>query len=332
MSGNSTPAPVERSFWRTSADHDHAARPSTPTAPLAGRRDRRPSTSTLNISGDTFDGDTAGTAPGGAIYTSDTDLTVGSSTFSDDVAGQGGAMAIDGSNPGANESITSSSFTGNHTSGGPGGAVMIQEGGLSIKQSTFSGNAASQDGGGLFETSGDAMTLVNDTFDGNQCEQRRWDRPVNDSVVVGLDRVAQRHDRPEHRIPGRRDRVPEQMTTHDREHDRGPEQPARPDSPAVGGDCFEPAKYESETRTRDTTWTTTAVCFGGATPFADGRQVRCHARARHARPTTVVQSETDALLAGSPAVGARKRSRLPDHRCARRRALGEHVRHGRIPD
>jgi CSLREA domain-containing protein len=105
---------------------------------------------------------------GGAISADGSNLTVQLSQFPDDEAiDSGGALYIDGSYKTAPQSITSSVFTGDLAADADGGAIDDDYGDLELTASTFSHNNSTSDGGALYYDSGDGMSLVNDTFDGN---------------------------------------------------------------------------------------------------------------------------------------------------------------------
>lgn len=122
----------------------------------------------LTISGSTFDSDAGDDDDGGAIATDDTDLSLSSSTFNDDTGCCGGALYIDGTSSTAAETITTTSFSNNHAESDEGGAIYDDYGDLQISQSSFADNGSTYYGGALYYDSGDGLSLTNDTFDGNQ--------------------------------------------------------------------------------------------------------------------------------------------------------------------
>lgn len=124
--------------------------------------------SSLTVTGSTFDNDTAGEGSGGALDVGSTNLSIEGSTFGGDVAGEGGALYIADNPATATESVASSSFIANSATDSAGGAIQDDEGNLTISGSTLSGNSASDTGGGLYDGGGDSLTLTNDTIDGNQ--------------------------------------------------------------------------------------------------------------------------------------------------------------------
>ena len=65
-------------------------------------------------------------------------LTIDRSTFSGNVAGNGGALYLGGA-----VTIRASTFTGNSASSNDGGAIFANSGTMMIENSTISGNSAS---------------------------------------------------------------------------------------------------------------------------------------------------------------------------------------------
>jgi uncharacterized repeat protein (TIGR01451 family) len=125
----------------------------------------------LTVSASTFSGDNSGDDDGGAIYTDGTDLSAGGvsgSTFTNDDGDDGGAMYMDGSATTAIQTITTSTFSGNDSTGGDGGAIYDDQGNLSLSRTTFTGNSSSDDGGALDYESDNGLAATNDTFDGNE--------------------------------------------------------------------------------------------------------------------------------------------------------------------
>jgi uncharacterized repeat protein (TIGR01451 family) len=125
----------------------------------------------LTVTASTFAGDSAGDDDGGAIYTDAADLSAGGvsgSTFTDDEGDEGGAIYLDGSTPTSTELITTSTFANNDATDDDGGAIYDDKGNLTLTSSTFTGNNSSYYGGALYYDSSDGLVLTNDTFDGNQ--------------------------------------------------------------------------------------------------------------------------------------------------------------------
>jgi CSLREA domain-containing protein len=119
----------------------------------------------LTVADSTLEGDGDGTC--GALCLISSDLTVSGSTFSHDSSYEGAAIKLGGSAAGGEASITTSTFAQNHAADNTGGAIYDTRGDLTVSASTFTGNSASEHGGALTYESGKALTLVNDTFDGN---------------------------------------------------------------------------------------------------------------------------------------------------------------------
>jgi uncharacterized repeat protein (TIGR01451 family)/CSLREA domain-containing protein len=122
----------------------------------------------LTVQESTFSDDNAADSEGGALYMDGTDLSVSDSGFSGNDGDEGGAIYVDGKSATAEQSITRSTFDGNHANGDEGGAIYDDYGDLTISQSTFTNNNSSYYGGALYYDSDDSLLLVNDTFDSNQ--------------------------------------------------------------------------------------------------------------------------------------------------------------------
>ncbi len=121
-------------------------------------------TGRVTIGNSTLAGDGDGTC--GALCLVSSDLTLSGSTFRHDSSYEGPAVELKGSSATAEESIATSTFADNHANDDSGGAIFDQRGDLQIAASTFSGNSAEY-GGALTYGSGDGLTLIDDTFDGN---------------------------------------------------------------------------------------------------------------------------------------------------------------------
>ncbi len=153
--------------------------------------------STVTITGSVFDHDTA--LAGGAVAVMGGDLAVTGSTFTNDLATDvGGAVAVFGARTltiaattfaanvaehsggavflsGAGTApytVTGSTFTGNQSFGGEGGAIATDglvaagnDGALAVMQCTFTGNQADRDGGAIAAAT--AITSIGNTFAGN---------------------------------------------------------------------------------------------------------------------------------------------------------------------
>ncbi len=122
----------------------------------------------LTVTNSTFAYDNSGDGNGGAIFTNGEDLSVTGSTFTGDEGSSGGAIYVDGMSGTAVQSIASSAFSGNQATDSDGGAIYDDYGDLQISSSSFTGNEATYYGGALYDDSGDGLALTNDTLDGNQ--------------------------------------------------------------------------------------------------------------------------------------------------------------------
>lgn len=111
---------------------------------------------TLTITNSTFSENTANYGEGGGIYNS-YDLTIKSSTFTNNSSGSGGGIL----NSGAYLTVANSTFSGNNVSasGVNGGGILNEDHGL-VVNSTFSGNSA-PDGGGAIGSTNSHLTLRN---------------------------------------------------------------------------------------------------------------------------------------------------------------------------
>ncbi|MCL2884433.1 MAG: bacterial Ig-like domain-containing protein, partial [Oscillospiraceae bacterium] len=113
-----------------------------------------------------FEGNTAANGTGGAIYNyySDSDnFSVGTCTFTDNSATNGGAFYNDYS---ANFSITHSAFKDNRATGGSGGAVYSYSDNFNADNAVFESNEAVSDGGAVYLAGTAALTdcaLINNT-------------------------------------------------------------------------------------------------------------------------------------------------------------------------
>jgi uncharacterized repeat protein (TIGR01451 family) len=126
---------------------------------------------TITVSGSTFSGDSSGSEAGGAIYTDGADFSAGGvsgSTFTHDGADEGGAIYLEGSSGTATQLITTSTFAHNDATNDEGGAIYDDEGNLTLTRSTFTDNNAADYGGAFYYESGEGLAITNDTFDGNQ--------------------------------------------------------------------------------------------------------------------------------------------------------------------
>jgi hypothetical protein len=164
--------------------------------------------STMAISGSTFTGNVVSNGPGAVesgVYGGGGTLTVTDSVFSGNSGEEGGAIQIDGgsgtitnstftNNTGgahagaidiadhsadcgacagtATVGISGSTFSGNHSNGNDGGAILNGNAGgsgtVTVSNSTFTGNSAGYgDSGGAIANVGGTVTVTNSTLSGN---------------------------------------------------------------------------------------------------------------------------------------------------------------------
>ncbi len=282
---------------------------------------------TITITGSTLSHDTSGDAPGGAVFATDTGaMSVGTSTFNGDSAGNGGALYIDdtnlamtgstfdgddGSGGGAiyleenssnptelpTQAITTSTFSGDLSANNPGGAIDDQGGNLSLTRSTFAGNSASFDGGAFYDDNEDALALTNDTFDGNQAVDGGavylGESAASDAPIVLLNDTIAHNS------------AYEGGGIYDPDNANAIENTIVADNsggftPAGGGDCY----YNSTTDNagaadKGGNIDSDGTCFSNVAPNDHaGVNPDLGSLAFNGGPT-----ETDALLAGSPAIG-----------------------------
>jgi CSLREA domain-containing protein len=103
---------------------------------------------TMTVSNSTFQGNTATTSDGGAIYNFSSTLKVTNSTFYDNTSLQSGGGAI--YNYGTT-SVTNSTFTGNSVPYGNGGAISDIGGfQLTLNNNIFTGNTSAGGGAGIY--------------------------------------------------------------------------------------------------------------------------------------------------------------------------------------
>lgn len=126
-------------------------------------------TGRLTVSNSTFSNDNAGNDDGGAIYASSTDLSISNSAFTGDVADNGAGVYVDGTTSTAQQTITGSTF-GYDTGGDDGGAIYDNSGDLAITNTTMDHDSEYK-GGGIYYDSGDGLSMTNDTLDSNQASQ-----------------------------------------------------------------------------------------------------------------------------------------------------------------
>jgi predicted outer membrane repeat protein len=260
----------------------------------------------LTVQDSTFSANTAGDDDGGAVYTDDTDLTVASSAFSSNEGEEGGAIYVDGSSSAAKESIEQSSFNGNHATDDEGGAIYDDYGNLSIAGSTFTQNSASYYAGALYYDSGDALSLVNDTLDSNQAQEGGaiyFDTEastgaislLNDTIVRNTGYYGGGIAYPYYANSIENSIIAENTGTLYSLEDGG-------------GDCYYSVGYDKHTADRGNNIDSDGTCFGGLGVPGDqiGVDPLVAPLAANGGPV-----ETDALLAGSPAIGKADGSACP---------------------
>jgi len=115
---------------------------------------------TVTMTNTIFSGNSTGSRGGGIDNWGR--LSVTSSTFSGNSAGDGGGIASFGP-----VNVTSTTFAGNSASQWGGG--IHSSGTLNVTNSTFSGNSAGDEGGGIHI--GGTLNVVNSTFSGNSASE-----------------------------------------------------------------------------------------------------------------------------------------------------------------
>ncbi|MGC1783072.1 MAG: choice-of-anchor Q domain-containing protein [Acidobacteriaceae bacterium] len=111
---------------------------------------------TLTVMDSTFSGNTAGV--GGAIGGAAGTLTVENSTFSGNTAQVGGAIYAQGMS-----TVENSTFYGNNPTNGPGGAIFLNSGTMTVSNSTISGNEVD----GIWNNGSQPLTISNSIVSGN---------------------------------------------------------------------------------------------------------------------------------------------------------------------
>jgi uncharacterized repeat protein (TIGR01451 family) len=144
----------------------------------------------LTVNGGTMSGNTATNNGGGAIYANGIATTITGTTFDDNSALFGGAIAY----VGGDLIVSSSTFTGNSASTASGGGGIVVQNPNSgdtvyVANSTFYGNTASS-GGGFKTTVNTAidMTIASSTFFGNTGRglvKSGGTLTVNNSILAG---------------------------------------------------------------------------------------------------------------------------------------------------
>jgi hypothetical protein len=262
---------------------------------VGGAIDAYGSAGPVTVEDSRFSDDAA--AVGGAIdtYESASPLTISGSTFHGDSAtgtgGAGGALYIY-SYPAT--TITSSSFSGDEA-GGQGGAIWEQGGRVDASDSTFTADTAGEAGGAISEAGGHGVGLTNDTLDGNHAAlaggalylpREGADTLLNDTLT--------------------RNSAPKGGGIYEPEHATSIENTIIAANtggswPEGGGDCFG-AKATATAATADAGGNLDGdrTCFSSSVAGD-------HPGVSPLLGTLAVNgglTETDALLAGSPAIGA----------------------------
>ncbi len=119
---------------------------------------------TVRIEAATIDGNMSNSDGGGLRNLAAATVTIIDSTFSNNVARNGGGLHNEGT-----ATATSSTFSGNSIIAGSnrrGGAVFQQSGSLTVEASTITNNTADDEAGGIYVNSGTA-TLLNTVVAGN---------------------------------------------------------------------------------------------------------------------------------------------------------------------
>lgn len=233
---------------------------------------------------------------GGAIYAEeDESLTVASSTFENDAAEDGGAIYLFRFSATAVESITTSTFSGNSAGDDDGGAIYDGSGDLQVSRSTFTANSSGFFGGALAYESGDDLSLTNDTFDGNQSGfdggalYFGTEARIGSSVALLNDTIARNtaYDGGGIYAPDKANTIENTIVA---------DNVGTKESTFGGGDCFEQAGQADKGGNIDSD----GSCFGESKAAGDQTGVNplLGPLANNGGPT-----ETDALLAGSPALG-----------------------------
>jgi uncharacterized repeat protein (TIGR01451 family)/CSLREA domain-containing protein len=256
----------------------------------------------LSVTGSSFTGNNAGGSgtgvdadTGGAIDTNSSDLSVSSSQFSGNSAQNGGALYIDGTAATAAESITGSSFTGNIAGYYEGGAVYDAAGALTVTATTMSENVA-YTGGGLYYASGDALTLKNDTLDSNQAESGGGlylsEAATSGSIALLNDTIA-------HNTAYNGGGINAAQDANSIENTIVADNTGTLSTPSTeGGDCYDTTALGTSDKGHNLD--SDGSCFGGDSLALDDRK---------ADPLLGTlagnggANQTDALKAGSPAIG-----------------------------
>jgi uncharacterized repeat protein (TIGR01451 family) len=252
----------------------------------------------LSLSASTLDGDSAGYGTeGGAVYLDGSDLTLTGSTLDGDEAYDGGAVYIDGTADSAAQQISASTFA-DDAAEAYGGAIDDAEGSLAVLASTLSANIASSDGGALYYGSYDGLSLTNDTFDSNEADESGGAIYLADSASTGTvtllnDTIA--HNSSEYgggiAQPGNANSIKYTIVADN----------AGGASSGGAGDCYgNSASDNAGSADTGGNLDDDGSCFSGEVSGNHvGVDLRLGPLASNGGPT-----QTDALLPGSPAIGA----------------------------
>ena len=249
----------------------------------------------LNVSGSTFKGNSAGDSDGGAIYQEDSSLSVRKSSFTENHGCCGGALYARGKEASTPETITESSFTDNSSCSDEGGAIYDDEGNMEVTATTFANNSSCYYGGALYYDSSDGLSLNNDTFDGNQgvegggiylgtTASTGSINLLNDTIAGN---VAYEGGGIYH--PGNANSIENTIVANN----------SGGFTSSGGGDCYGSELASAEAADKSGNIDSDGTCFSNAV-FGDMTGVNPLLSALAANGGPV---ETDALIAGSPAIG-----------------------------
>lgn len=109
-------------------------------------------------------------APGGALYSSDTSLSISQSVFHNNSSGTcaGGTLYFTSEGTTPTLTVTDSTFTNNSAgTGSQGGALYIRGGIANISRSVFSGNSSGDTGGAIYAYDHAGLTIRDSVFISN---------------------------------------------------------------------------------------------------------------------------------------------------------------------
>jgi len=247
------------------------------------------------VTNSTFANNDSGDDDGGAIYTDDTSLNVTGSMFVNNSGCCGGALYIDAPSSTSVDKITTTSFIENHAASDEGGAIYDDFGDLEIEKSTFANNSSSYYGGAIYYDSGDGLQLTNTTFDGNQGIE-------GGALYMGTTAST-----------GSVNLLNDTLTRNTAYEGGGIYEPERANAientivagnfggftSSGGGDCYFKEAASAETADKGGNIDSDGTCFSDSVAGDDtGVNPGLATLANNGGPT-----ETDELLAGSPAIG-----------------------------